>query len=561
MSFQVSAVVAEPSQNAMPETNRRSANFCPSILGDHFLIYAFDQFLETDEKIKQQVQELKEKVRTMLITPSENPSQKLNLIDAVQRLGVSYHFENEIQEILQHSHKTLHDLNDHENNDDLYTIDLQFRLLRQQGYYISCNKFAKFTDSKGKFKESLINDARGMLSLYEAAHLRVHGEDILDEALVFTTTHLEAVAPHLSPPLATEVSHALKQPIHKGLPRLEARHYFSIYQKEGSHNKILLTFAKLDFNILQKLHQKDLSEITRWWKDLNFTSQLPFIRDRIVECYFWILGVCFEADCFLSRRILTKVIVMTSLIDDIYDVHGTLEELELFTQAIERWDIGAIDQLTEYMKACYLALLDIYSEIDQKIGEGRSYRIKYARAAMKNQVRAYFQEAKWLHQKYIPTVHEYMQIATISSGYPLLATTSLVRMGDIVTKNSFEWLVNDPKVIKASSVIARLMDDIVSHKFEQKRWHVASAVECYMIQHGAKEEEAIEELRTQVTDAWKDINEECLYPTTVPMPLVMPILNLARVIDVIYKDEDGYTNAGIVLEDFVASLLVEPVPL
>jgi hypothetical protein len=83
---------------------------------------------------------------------------------------------------------------------------------------------------------------------------------------------------------------------------------------------------------------------------------------------------------------------------------------------------------------------------------------------MKNQVRAYFHEAKWLHQKYIPTVHEYMQIATISSGYPLLATTSLVGMGDIVTKNSFEWLVNDPKVIKASSVIARLMDDIVSHK-------------------------------------------------------------------------------------------------
>jgi len=125
------------------------------------------------------------------------------------------------------------------------------------------DKFAKFTDSKGKFKESLINDVRGMLSLYEAAHLRVHGEDILDEALVFTATHLEVVASHLSPPLVAEVSHALKQPIHKGLPRLEARHYFSIYQKEGSHNKILLTFAKLDFNTLQKLHQKELSEITR----------------------------------------------------------------------------------------------------------------------------------------------------------------------------------------------------------------------------------------------------------------------------------------------------------
>jgi hypothetical protein len=41
----------------------------------------------------------------------------------------------------------------------------------------------------------------------------------------------------------------------------------------------------------------------------------------------------------------------------------------------------------------------------------------------------------------------------------------------------------------------------------------------------------------------------------------MPILNHERVIDVIYKDGDGYTNAGVVLKDFVASLLVDPVPI
>ena len=50
------------------------------------------------------------------------------------------------------------------------------------------------------------------------------------------------------------------------------------------------------------------------------------------------------------------------------------------------------------------------------------------------------------------------------------------------------------------------------------------------------------------------------------MPLLMRILNLARVIDVVYKDEDGYTHAGVVLKDFVSSkmathMLIEPVPL
>jgi len=48
--------------------------------------------------------------------------------------------------------------------------------------------------------------------------------------------------------------------------------------------------------------------------------------------------VYFEPEYFLARRMLTKVIAMTSVIDDIYDVYGKPEELELFTDAIERSD-------------------------------------------------------------------------------------------------------------------------------------------------------------------------------------------------------------------------------
>ena len=73
-----------------------------------------------------------------------------------------------------------------------------------------------------------------------------------------------------------------------------------------------------------------LNCICRWWKDLNISTKLPFIRDRVIECYFWILGVYFEPEFSLARSILTKVIAMTSVIDDIYDVYGTPEELELF---------------------------------------------------------------------------------------------------------------------------------------------------------------------------------------------------------------------------------------
>ena len=54
-----------------------------------------------------------------------------------------------------------------------------------------------------------------MLGLYEVAHLRVHGEDILDEALAFTTTHLKSLVEHLEYPLAVKVNKALYRPFRK----------------------------------------------------------------------------------------------------------------------------------------------------------------------------------------------------------------------------------------------------------------------------------------------------------------------------------------------------------
>jgi (-)-germacrene D synthase len=74
--------------------------------------------------LKQEVQELKEEVRRMLTSPVEKLSQKQNLIDVIQRLGVSYNFENEIKKTMQQLYMTLHNPNDHENDDDLYTVAL-----------------------------------------------------------------------------------------------------------------------------------------------------------------------------------------------------------------------------------------------------------------------------------------------------------------------------------------------------------------------------------------------------------------------------------------------------
>lgn len=85
---------------------------------------------------KQKVQKLKEEAKKKLAMIENDPLQKLKLIDTIQRLGLSHHFESEIAQDLSIIHK----INVVSKSDDLLTVSLSFRLLRQGGYNISNGK-------------------------------------------------------------------------------------------------------------------------------------------------------------------------------------------------------------------------------------------------------------------------------------------------------------------------------------------------------------------------------------------------------------------------------------
>ncbi|CAN6575525.1 unnamed protein product [Malus baccata var. baccata] len=546
-----------------PEIARPTANFHPNIWGDRFRVYDNSQDITNNGQMQRELGELKVVVSNEVLTTGAGDfSQQLKLIDAIQRLGVSYHFEKEIKEALERIHIATYNDNGVNNSGDLSNVALRFRLLRQQGFNVSCDIFQKFKGEDGSFKESLIADVPGMLSLYEATHLRVHGEDILEEALVFTTTHLESTATSLTCSMAAQITQALERPLLKGLVRLGVRNYMSIYQEEASHSEALLQLAKLDFNLVQSLHKKELTEITRWWKELEFEKKLPFARDRMVELYFWTTGVFFEPHYSTARKITAKVFAFGVVMDDIYDAFGTFEELEIFTEAIRRWDVNFIDELPDCMQTYYVTLVNFFNEIEEEMAtEGKSYRVDYAKKASKVYAQAHLDEARWLRDRRIPSMEEYMHVATASVGNSVLSTICLVGMGDNVTNDVFQWLSNNPKILRASNTIFRLMDDIAGHKFEKERGHVASSIDCYMKQYGVSEQETVAVFNKQIVDMWKDINEELLRPTAVPEFVLVRVLNLTRAVDLLYKRGDGFTHVGKLMKDIVASLFIDPVPL
>lgn len=124
--------------------------------------------------------------------------------------------------------------------------------------------FKGFKDENGNFKESLSSDVKGMLSLFEAAHVICEGEKILDNAIEFTSKHLKDFKGNMDANLAKQVSRSLEIPLHWRMVRSEARWYMDIYEKEKGMNPTLLELAKLDFNTVQAVLQKDLRSMSRY---------------------------------------------------------------------------------------------------------------------------------------------------------------------------------------------------------------------------------------------------------------------------------------------------------
>ncbi|CAL1391610.1 unnamed protein product [Linum trigynum] len=521
---------------------------------------------------------LKEEVRKMVKYEAKSGNDKtkiadkLRLIDTIQRLGIGYHFETEIEEALERVHDLGEDSsfnNIDEEGTDLYHKALQFRLLRQQGFRVSTDGFRKFMNNEGKFEQWLATDERGLLSLYEASHIAFNGEDTLDEALSFATKSLKSLMQHkkINPSFQKQIDFAFRVPAWKCVPRSLARHsidFYSGHQDTSLHNQKLLMFAKLDFNMVQKFHQQELQELADWWwGSIYEATDFPYVRDRLVESYYGINSIFFEPKYRLGRIIATKFWLVLTILDDAYDNYATYEEVQSLTEAVdERLDARALQELPDSVKKVHRIILNMYDDFEREVGEiGPTFGVEYFKEELKRIIHSYLGEVECRNEGRVPTLEEYMIHGYGSSGIPVLCASAMLGMGaEVATREAFEWVANESKMMKATAVIGRFRDDIFTHKFEQERGHSASAVECYMEEYKASEEEAVEFLWKKISNAWKDVAEECQKPSLLPVAITERVLNLARLVSVLYENGDCFTNPHLI-KDHLKSLFIDPVPL
>ncbi|KAL6902155.1 hypothetical protein ACP4OV_005031 [Aristida adscensionis] len=507
-----------------------------------------------EEWMTERANQLKEKI-SGLFEAYTTTAEQMKLVDTLQHLGIDHHFNEQILSVLS----TIH--GGEFNSTSLHEVALRFRLLRQQGFWVSPDVFNKFKETNGAFRVDITNDPRGLLSLYNAAYLVTHGEAELEEAILFARQHLESMRSSLESPLAQQVRRALHLPLPRTFRRVETLHFISEYEEESAHNSSILEFAKLDFDLLQRHHLKELKALSRWWKDLYNEAGITYSRDRVVECYLWAYTAFSEQEYKRARMILAKIIALIIVTDDTYDIRATLEECRKFNEAIQRWEESAISLLPEYMKKFYLKVLNIFKEFEDELKPHEKYRVAFSRKAYQILSSNYLQEAEWSHRGYKPRFEDQVKVSTVCSGAPFACVGLLVGMGDdVATKEALEWAFSCTDAVQACAEVTRFMNDLASFKRGKNKNDVASSVECYISEHGVTGEVAMAKIGSLIEDAWKTTNA-ARFEHPELLPAMQRVINITISMPLMYNDKRDVFTFSDGLKGVIRRLFVSPIPL
>ncbi|KAL2331795.1 hypothetical protein Fmac_019376 [Flemingia macrophylla] len=541
------------------EENRRSANYTPDIWTHEILQSLGNKPPVETVEVRAKLEEM---VRLTINTVDMEPRSLVEFIDDVQRLGLSHRFEDDINSALQMivSSEYFKD----QSQKSLHETALLFRILREHGFDVSQDVFKSFKDEEGKFKADFSDDVRGLLSLYEASFLTFEGESLWEEANEFSRTHLiNLMKEGIEGELGEQVRYVLEGlPYHQSFTRLEARRYIETYNKTEPRNLSLLELAKLDFNTIQSSYQKELKEASRWWrKDIGIMSKVNFFRDRLVESYFWGVGMIPDDSQFSnSRNEITKEAMLIIMVDDAYDVYGTLEEMEIFTDAVVRWDVNAVNTLPDKLILSFLTLYNTVNVMAYDIFKERDINcLPYLRKAWSDLCKVYLYEARCFHNKVIPPFNEFLDTAWISAsgGVLLIHSYFLVCKHLDITEQGLQSLTDYHGILRSAMKLLRLINDLGTAMDEMERGETSNSILSYMNETGHSEEEARQYYKVLIDKEWKYLNQYLVKDSPFPKPFIQLIMNFVRIAHCSYQHGDGFAQQDV-LKCRIKSLLVDP---
>ncbi|CAI0540393.1 unnamed protein product [Linum tenue] len=371
---------------------------------------------------------------------------RLCAIDTIKDLGIDLHFQVEIKQALDDIYTSWRE-GDEEIFLDCATCAMAFRILRRGVSRSVSDALTRYTED-GFWSDTLegyLKDEKAVLELYRASRIIYHDASVLENQMCWTRDFLM----QLTDPESCQNSDLIQRPtLNK-----------SICAKFGGG--FFLKPAVDEYNAQQSLHLKELEHLMQWLQEHKL-DEMRVAKMKMNYCYFNSVTTFCDPSLAEARIAFSKSTVLVSLIDDLFDIHGTREEHLNIIHLFERWDVDRpkVDFCSEKVETLYWAIHSTLCETVEKAfpTQGRSV-MDHVVELWLDILKAMFKEAEWSRTNTVPAFDEYITNATLTIGLGPFLVPALYLVGHRLSEDDVKG-TQFCRLFNVTALGCRLFNDI-----------------------------------------------------------------------------------------------------
>ncbi|KAM0901610.1 hypothetical protein ACQ4PT_019880 [Festuca glaucescens] len=438
---------------------------------------------------------------------------------------------------------------------------MAFRLLRMNGYDVSSDELSHIAEASA-FHDSLqgyLNDTKSILELYRASKVTVSEDELILDNLgswsgsLLTQKLFSDGFPRIS--TYAEVEYALKFPFYATLERLEHKRNIEHFDARDSHmmnteylpchvNQELLSLAVEDFTFSQSIYRDELQYLDSWVKE-NKLDQLQFARQKLTYCYLSAAATIFPPELSDARMSWAKNAVLTTVVDDFFDIGGSKEELENLIALVEKWDEHHKDDFySEQVKIVFCALYTTVNQLGSMASAVQNRCVRnHLIETWLQLLRSMMTETKWQVTQYVPTVEEYMTNGVVSFALGPIVLPALYFVGEKIS----ECVVKDQEhseLFRVMSTCGRLLNDIQGFEREGSEGKLNSVSLLVLHSGGSMSVEGAKKaIEKNIVTSRRDLLRLVLKEdTVVPRACKELFWKMCKILHLFYFQTDGFSS-------------------
>ncbi|KAG9141597.1 hypothetical protein Leryth_027427 [Lithospermum erythrorhizon] len=148
------------------------------------------------------------------------------------------------------------------------------------------------------------------------------------------------------------------------------------------------------------------------------------------------------------------------MIDDVYDVYGTLDELELFIVRL-RWDVNAVENFPHYLKLCFLVTYNGINEVAyDALKEHGIDTIQYLKKVWGIYARPIYKKRSGISVDINNTKRSHINNGWVSITTPIVLLHAYIGTANPINREELEGIANYHKILQIGGTLFRYADDL-----------------------------------------------------------------------------------------------------